>query len=295
MSDEESLGKVCFIPRRIYVLLVAIGFLSYGLYNALYYSLFSFVRLTSMSPSHCSGSRCNDLLTCEATLESSYHLRVCVIVIGSVVFGISGVNAILNKYADDLFRFAFWLVAAAIIYVTVMLFDGVYMVLCGDHYSYNTVSEALLWPVPDLPIQEGIKFEIRQLNTYPVPYVNALVYHNVGIIFVFWTLIRVAVFLHAAYQAFILAERFHYGLAGMGATFSIESWQQRVKIRDEFDEVAYSTFAMAKTTGMDIGWEEDEYKANRPMSTRHWYRGMQPAGAARAYDGFQDDRRNVLL
>lgn len=293
MSDEDSLGKSCCISKKLYVLIIAIGFLSYGIYNALYYTLFHFVSFTSLTPTHCSGPRCNDLLTCEGTQESSYHLRICIIAIGSVVFGISGVNAIINQYAEDTFKFAWWLVAAGAVYFVVMLFDGAYMVLCGGHYSYNTVSEAVLWPVPDLPVRTGIKYEIRQLNTYPTAYVDALCYHSVAIFFALWSLMRICLFFHAAYQAFILAERFHYGLAGMGATFSIEGWQKRLKMREESAEVMYNTMAMAKTTGMDLGWEEDEFKLNRPM-TQHWYRGMQPA-AARAYDGFNDDRRNVLL
>jgi len=168
------------------------------------------------------------------------------------------------------------------------------MVLCDSHYSFNVVSDALLWPVPDLPVKTGIKYEIRQLDSYPKAYVDALVYHNVSLIFGLWTLLRVFFLFHAAYNAFILSERFHYGLAGMGATFSIESWQKRLKMRDEVQEVGYNTLAMMTKTGLDLGWEGDEYKEerldNRP---RHWYR--QPAAAARAYDGFQDDRRNVLL
>jgi len=295
MSDEESLGTVCFIPRRFYVLFFAICFLVYGIYNAMYYTIFHVSGFATMTPSHCSGPRCNDLLTCAATQESSYHLRLCVLMIGSLVFGISGVNACLGKYADDMCRFAFWCVAAGVLLLAIMLFDGAYLVLCGSHYSFNVVSDGLLWPVPDLPVKTGIKYEIRQLDTYPKGYVDALVYHNVGLIFASWTLLRVFFLFHAAYNAFILSERFHYGLAGMGATFSIESWQERLKMRDEVQEVGYNTLAMMKTTGMDLGWEGDEYREqrldNRP---RHWYRG-QPAAGARAYDGFQDDRRNVLL
>lgn len=293
MSDEELLGKACGIQRTTYVLVIAILFLSYGLYNLLYYALFVFISATSLTPNHCSGSRCNDLLTCDATKESSYHLRIAVIGIGSVVFGIKGVNAILNKYGSDLFQFAGWCVAAAVVYFAVMCLDGAYLVLCGNHYSYNTVVESLLWPVPDLPVKTGVKYEIRTLDTYPKTYVDTLCLSNAGMLFALWTSVRILVFLHAAYQAALLSERFHYGSAGMGATFSIEGWRKRLEMRNEGQEVAYNTFAMAKSTGMDLGWTEDEYKINRPKG--YFYRGMQPGAAARAYDGFADDRRNVLL
>jgi len=295
MSDEDSLGNSCCLRRRTYVLILAIGFLVYGLYNALYYITYGLVSFTSMTPSHCSGPRCNDILTCDATRETTYHLRISIITIGSLVFGISGVNAIMNKYGEDTFKFGCWLVAAGVVYVVIMLIDGAYLVLCGNHYSYNTVAEALLWPVPDLPVSLGIKFEIRQLNSYPKNYVDSLCYHNVVIYFILFSLARTALFFHAAYQSFILSERFHYGIAGMGATFSIEGWQKRLALRDEMREVSYNTLAMAKTTGMDLGWVEDEYKDNREPSTRQWYRGIQPSAATRAYDGFSDDRRNVLL
>lgn len=294
MSDEDSLGNACFIPRRILVLLIAIGFLVYGVYMALYFVMFTMVHMTKMTPSHCSGPGCNDIMTCDGTRVATYHFRICVMGIGSLVFGIHGVNAIQNKYASDLFNFSWAMGVAAIVYFFVMCMDGVYMVLCGNSYSYNVIAEAILWPVPG-PVHAGTKFEIRQLNSYPRGYVDALSYRDVFAMFCAFSMIRVCFFLFAAYQSFVLSQRFHYGLAGMGANFSIEGWRKRLMMRYEINEIAYSTFEKAGATGMDLGWQEDEFHLQQPLRKPHWYRGMMPGGAAKAYDGFTDDRRNVLL
>lgn len=294
MSDEDTLGNTCFIPRRIFVLLIAIGFLVYGVYNALYFITFAMVHMTKMTPTHCSGPGCDANLTCDGTRDATYHLRLAVMAIGSVYFGITGVNAIQNKYASDLYQCACAMVVAAVVYFSVMLLDGAYLVLCGNQYSYNTIAEAVLWPVPG-PVHRGTKFEIRQLNSYPKSYVDALCFNNVALTFAAFSMVRVLFFLFAAYQTFVLSQRFHYGLAGMGANFSIEGWRKRLMMRYEINEAAYNTFDMAGATGMDLGWQEDEFNLQRPLRKPHWYRGMMPGGAAKAYDGFSDNRSNVLL
>lgn len=287
MSDEDMLGTVFFMPRRVFIQLIAMGFLVYGALSAFYFIIFGFVNMSKLTPNHCSGPHCNDTLTCAGTEEASYHFRVAVMSIGSLYFGISGVNAIQNKYASDLFNFAWWLVAAAAVYFLVMLMDGGYLMLCGNHYAYNTISEAVLWPIRG-PVNNGIKYEIRQLNKWPAEYVNALCFHNVYIMFVCFYMARIIFFVFAAYQTFELSQRFHYGLAGMGANFSIEGWRKGLMMRYEINEVAYNTMAMAGATGEDMGWTKDEFQLNK-------YRGMMPGAQAQAYDGFKDDRRNVLL
>lgn len=294
MSDEDSLGSTLGLPRRIYVLLVAIGFLVYGVYNALYYITLGAINMTSMKPTHgCHGKACDDLMTCSASLESSYHFRICVVAIGSLVFGIIGTNAIYNKYAPDLYKFSWWLVVCSVLMASVLLMDAGYLVLCRDHYSYNIIAEVILWPILGMPVSQGIKFEIRQLNSYPSNYVNALTHHNIMGWYTAWMLFKVAFFAHAAFQGFVLTQRFHYGLAGMGANFSIEGWKKRLMMRYEINEVGYNTMDMSFKTAMDMGWDESEYVATKPLQQSHWYKPEQ--GMGKAYDGFHDDRRNVLL
>lgn len=298
MSDEAHLGTTCFIPKRTYALLIAIGFTLYGVFNGLYFIVFFYKMQGKMTPTHCSGSRCSDLMTCDATLESTYHVRLIVLTLGSLVFGISGINAIHNKYGPDMFNFGCWLVFVVALLGATLFFDFSYLTVCSKHLSYNVIQEAVMWPIPNLPVHNGIKYEVGQMNSYPSAYVNALSNHNVFGLYAIWTLLKMAFFSHAAWMAFKLAERFHYGVAGMGANFSIEGWRQRLMMREEINTVAANTFGMALETCGDVDWREDEYLFSRQNKhKRYAYFGSLPDNIKDpgAYDGFKDDRRNVLL
>lgn len=298
MSDEETLGDTCGIKRKIWVLIVAICFLMYGIYNCLYFLIAAYVSMFTLQSSRCHGAGCSDaVIGCAATQEASYHFRVCVMSIGSLVFGVIAINSIYNKYPGDMFKFMAWLVFSAFVYATAGIMDAGYLVLCRDHYSYNTVAETLLWPIKGLPVTAGIKYEVRQLDVYSATYINNLCYGSVGFWFAVLTVAKVTFFMYAAYEAWCLAQRFHFGEAGLGATFSIEGWRKRLAMRYEVNEVGYNTMDMAWATAMDAGWTEDEFKLQRPLrqSPYSGFPGYMPYAASHAYDGIVDDRRNVLL
>lgn len=303
-DNDNAFGRYCCMHRRWYCLIVSVGFLLYGLLNCLYWVIYAYVHIVSMKPSNCTGPGCGDLLTCPATKDSSYEFRLAVMTIGSLVFGAVGSAAILQRYATEMWAFTCWMVATCVIYLLTAIFDAAYIYICDYNYPTNLMQEAVFWPIPEWPVNHGIKYELRQLETYPVAYVNDLSHHNVGVWYVNLTLIKVCFFAFIAYQCWVLSQHFHYGAAGMGINFSIEGWRKRLLKRYEMNEVAYNTFDMACATAADMGWTEDEFLLQRPLRQPHMYRGpmgpmgpgmMLPGGAARAYDGFQDNRRNVLL
>lgn len=296
LANDQQWGRYCCLHRRWYILLSTVLFSLYGLYNFCYYVFQSYYKMFSMSPSACHGPGCDDVFTCDGTREASYHFRLSVMTIGSLVFGIVGIWAVIQRYANEMFAFAWFVLVAAGVYMATLIFEVAYMGMCGAHYSYNLVQEAAMWRWPfwNFPVSEGIKWQLKEMKDYPSKYVNQLCHSNLAIWFVLGYVFRIALFLFIAYQSFVLAQRFHYGLAGMGANFSIEGWRKRLMARYELNEVAYNTFDMAWATGMDMGWTEDEFHLQRPLR-QPWYRGMVPGATARAYDGFRDDRRNVLL
>jgi len=298
MSDEDLLGKTCFIPKRLYVLIVALWCTVYGTSNVLYYIVFAFANQGSMTPTHCSGHRCHEVLSCSATTHSSYHFRLCVMVLGCTVFGIKGINAMANKYAGETYNFACWLAALMAVYTFVLIVDGLYFFTCDGLYSYNVIAEAIMWPIHNVPVNSGMKFEVGRMKAYPGHYINELLVLKVQYWYLFLMLLKIAFLCHASWTAFLLADRFHYGIAGMGANFSIEGWRKRLLMRDEVEQVASSTLDMALMTAMDVDWDKDEFQLRRPLRggmARQWYRGVLSGQTAKAYDGFRDDRQNVLL
>lgn len=310
-SDDDDLDDEYCVYRRTWIGLIAVGFFLYGAWNCFYFILEMYIGMATMHQS-CTGAGCDQVMSCDATREASYHFRVCTMSIGSLVFGVIGINSVYNKYSVDMFQFAVWLLVVAAVTVGVLVMDIVYQSMCDDHYSYNLVLEMVLsgfWPWG-----RAVKYEVRQLKIYPAEYVDSLAMHHIGRWNAAACVVKVSCLLFAAFQAFCLAQRFHYGLAGMGATYSIADWQDRLNTKYEVKDVAYNTFNMAVATGMDLGWDEDEFKLQRPLREnrvssmyRYGNPGMMPGGMpgmpgmgmmpaqAQAYDGFRDDRRNVLL
>lgn len=309
MSDEEDLGDdwdTCYIPRRFWILFIVLGTFLYGIYNVWYFALASYMAMFNGSgKTDCYGPGCDATFTCAGTLETSYHFRWCLLGLGSLVFSILALDSLYNKYAVEMFQFSGFLFFSAVVHMITCAMDFSYIYLCNDHYSYNVIIEMVLWPLGGLPFGYAVQHEVRQLDRYPIRYIDKLCFHQVQIYYLVWTGIKILFCCYATYEAFILGLRFHYGEAGMGATFRISGWSERLKMKYEMRDVAYNTFGMAMATGMDLGWTEDEYKLQRPLRPPTWFRpgvpgGMMPGvsmpvSAATAYDGFQDNRRNVLL
>lgn len=297
MSDEDVLGTVCYIPSRVYVQILALGFALYGGLMCLYCIIFFYDIEGKLTPTHCSGPTCAEVMTCNATRQASYEIYQWIFIVGSAVCGFHGVNATMNRYPENTFNFACWLVAVIALVAFITLMDFIYVVTC-DALSYNVISQVILWWTPNLLVNEGVKYEIKQLNAYPRNYVNALAGLRVFPVYLFIQFVKILLCIHGAWVTFMLAEKFQYGIAGMGANFSIEGWRKRLRAKEEFTEVVNNTLDMAHLTALHgPDWDKDDFELRRPLREKrmHWYRGFVPGVAARAYDGFRDDRRNVLL
>lgn len=308
MSDDEVLGTTCFIPRRTYLAVLAIFIALYGVFNTLYYALLFYTSTFEMHPERppCVGHRCHDTLNCDATRRSSFNLRISLMTIGSLVFGVRGFNAIVNKYDYEMFAFGCWLAFLSALLLIVLIFDNVYYYACDEYYSYNAMAETLLFPIKRIPVNSGIKYMVSVLESYPGVYID----NEAGFHVLRWYNIvqglKIAFFAHFAQTAFILADRFHYGIACMGATFSIDGWRRRLLLKQDMEE----SYSSAEIIPLMIGSMEsqmglidaDDFEpARRPYNgglgstgmARQWYQGRMKD--PRAYDGFKDDRANVLL
>jgi hypothetical protein len=220
-------------------------------------------------------------------------------VLGSAFFGSRAIHALMNKYALETHHFGCWLAALAVMYTFVLLADGFYYYDCCSNYSYNVIAEAALWSIPSsLPVNKGVKYELQRMKAYPAEYIDKLASLNVGGFYFILIVFKIVFLCHASWTALRLADRFHFGVFGLGANYSIQGWQQRLKLREEYSQVAGNTLDMALATAMDVDWDKDEFQLRRPLRggiARQWYRGAAQGQTARAYDGFSDDRQNVLL
>merc|ERR1719401_2504427 len=79
-----------------------------------------------MTPNHCSGFTCTDVISCDATRSSSYEVYMFIMVIGSLVCGTQAVSALMNKYPKETYNFAFWLLTVVVLTAIVTVWDLIY-------------------------------------------------------------------------------------------------------------------------------------------------------------------------
>lgn len=187
-----------------------------------------------MTPHHaCSGHRCLQILTCDGMRESSYNWRKVFMTLGGAIFGFIGCLGAVYKHPGELRAFGSFLAAAAALLLLVALGDGAYTTACGA-YPYNVVNEALMWPLPNVPVRNGMKYEIVVFSkVYPVDLVRQMIGWDVLWLYFLVELCAVLFCAYAAQAIFQLAGAIHFGLIGMGPTFDMAGWYDQASAKDE--------------------------------------------------------------
>lgn len=237
MSDEHFEGRSLFcIPRRYFVVALALCVWLRGALSLVYLIFLKELpgeegSAAQQRESHCVGHSCRQILTCGGTRAATFHTREVITLFSNMLFGYWGVLGTMYGYMNDTVWFATYLSLFPLLLGSVFAADGAYTLICGA-YPLNVVDEALLWHVPNFPIQEAMKIELRDaMIKYPVRFTNKLVERNV---FLYYAVVELAVAAFIAYcskQVFAHAQFTHHGLLGLGATYDIGEWRQRLALR----------------------------------------------------------------
>mmetsp|Transcript_61735 Transcript_61735/g.179076 ORF Transcript_61735/g.179076 Transcript_61735/m.179076 type:complete len:250 (+) Transcript_61735:130-879(+) len=248
MSDDKFLGSACrLVPRRLFVLLVALALWVYGVFGicwAVYKQQLPGDQGASawQAQDRCIGRSCQDVLTCRGTKLASFHLRELTSLIGSIFAGWWGFLGALHGYIDDLKIFAAGMHAFVALLAVVAFMDGAYCLICSE-YPLNVIDEALMWHVPHMPVREAVKFELRDaMASYPVAFVNQLAQRNVFLFYLAIELVIGAFFVYVGIQAQVLAHLMGHGQLGLGAVYDMRDWKERVSLqRAGYDQYGYRT------------------------------------------------------
>mmetsp|Transcript_131799 Transcript_131799/g.328669 ORF Transcript_131799/g.328669 Transcript_131799/m.328669 type:complete len:253 (-) Transcript_131799:34-792(-) len=238
MSEDKFLGAAFFcIPRRLYVLVFAILTLAYGVVGVVRTLLQEALpgeagAAAWQSQDRCIGHGCNDVLSCRGLREASFHFREVTSIFAGWLFGYWGVHGALHGYIDDLLYFAGFVFGCAVALVVIAAADGFYVLGCGE-YPLNVVDEAILWSLPDVPVRDVVKTEIREaMVSYPVAFVNRLSRLNVYLVYLLVEAAGAAFFLYTAHQVMLLAQLTRHGVLGLGATYDLSTWRERMMLRN---------------------------------------------------------------
>lgn len=259
MSDDRYLGLACCcVPRRYYMFVFAAGFMIYGILAMLYIALFRIALGPPMTPKHCSGHHCGDILTCEAVREASWHVREVVVILGGTVFGFWGCIGLYHGVPSELQLFMGFLAGLASLLVFLDLYDAAYILTCNA-FPYRIVEQVLLWPIYNAPVTEAIKWQIEHsMESYPVDYLYRLTRIHIMSLFFAIEIPCIAILAYGAYCVSLIIEYNTQGVFGLGPNFSLKDWKARQKDLENMREnVALLQDKAAKTID-DVAWKPIE-------------------------------------
>lgn len=296
MSDDRYLGLGCLcIPRRYLCLLFALGFCAYGLVSVTYLTVFRlFLSSRPLTPKHCSGHSCDDILSCDATREATYHVREVAVIAGGTFFGFFGCIGLWQGAPRELRLFTGFLAGLAALLLAMDLYDFAYVAVC-NHYPYRVVQQALLWPLYNAPVSEAIKAQITHgMKEYPVEYLRALT--RVKIEACYWVveLPAVVILAYIAYCVNLIEAYSTQGVFGLGPNFSLADWRQRNDNHLHMVQTIDLMRERARKTMQDVAWRPVQKVSREFTEDVGVVRKTIPKGAT-GFVGSQVHRASLYL
>jgi len=261
MSDDAMLGSACCIPRRYFALLVSGGLFLYGVLTVFYYGILVYFSRASLTPSHCSGSRCVGIATCGGLQDTTFHVNRIVLVLGGAFFGLEGFMGAINGHGHRVYMYSRFLAFFVGLLLATMVGEVFYSMVC-DRYSYNVIYESVLWSWPHLPFNEGVKREIEVMDSFPYTFINALTKTSLMLWFLTLSLGKVIFWYYAMQNMAALGAIMEVGTAGLGANFSVKSWRDETIFKNEVEGAV-----MENAIGALHSVEEDVGMINAPQES----------------------------
>lgn len=274
MTDDAYLGKACcYIPRRLFVLLVSVACILYGVIQTAYYLYESVYRSNELTPIHCTRSSCPETFTCAGMQRVTFEVQQAYFVVGCVVFGYIGVVGSLTGDYGRLAAFAFFSGLAAAVLCGICFSDFAFDLVC-DQYSQNLI-EVVFFQLnpPNYPVHRYVKTELRQMKTYPTKAVDKrTAIGHIRVEYSSWMFLYVSLWLYIMHNTLTLAQFEAAGKFGMGPNYSIRNWRNGVfrkyALMDAFDQ----SKAMFAESCEDVGWRmDDRWRAeHQPLGMSRW-------------------------
>jgi len=278
MSDDMLLGNsCCCINRRLFAGLLAALFLVYGALQCLM-TVIAYIHDMSTfsygSRHECFGLRCSEFHNCHGMQQATFNIRWALLVFGGVVFGCWGLCGSLFKHPSQLLRFAGFAASIAVLHIIFVVCDALFFAACRS-YPTNVIEMALLWCIPGLPVSQGVKHELTIMPMYPLEHVRTLTGVPVFGIYILFNICWVLFFSYTASEIMRLALRIHYGLVGLGANYSIESWRDRLYFKHDLNNRIRITRDMAFATDTEVDWRPAEFGGLMPGQPQYGLLGLQ--------------------
>jgi len=251
MADDQQLGRVCCVPRRYFCVVLGAACFSYAFLVIIDQLLFFYIRNISLTPQHCSGHHCYQIVTCKGIQDSTYRLRNIIVIGGGLLLGWQGVLGGMNLSAHQCRMFSFYLLAMVLMYIFNFVADVIFTVSCKS-WPYNVVDMVVLWPFPfnhmGIPVSTKVRDEIKLMETYPTYDIWMLTDMELWKWYPGMVLVLVVWWFYAFDGVYKLHLAFDCGLTGLGPNYDLQNWRERVTIQRQAGQLLGHTIGMAKHT-----------------------------------------------
>eukprot|EP00927_Polykrikos_kofoidii_P048728 TRINITY_DN42943_c0_g1_i1.p1 TRINITY_DN42943_c0_g1~~TRINITY_DN42943_c0_g1_i1.p1 ORF type:complete len:301 (-),score=28.68 TRINITY_DN42943_c0_g1_i1:50-850(-) len=224
MSDH---AKVCFcVPRLVVILISAIWIMGNYCLETCFFLIWSrFEQQLPLTPEHCSGKECNDVLTCRATSHVTIEVKTLISTAGGLICGYTGIRGAMYGMPRPLTVYAALLAAKVASVPVLFLVDMLYFHVC-DAYSFNTIAEAMMF----LPISDTIKrttIRNRHTSYLPVGFLkNDKAESLMWICYLKNSVPYIIVCCVLSYLGFSAARTMSFGPIGLGVNYDFREWRE---------------------------------------------------------------------
>lgn len=208
----------------------------YALSILVYEGIVVYLSRESLTPSHCSGSQCVHIATCEGMQDATFHIYQAGLILGGLIFGLQGFMGALNGHGSQLLVFSTFLAVFVGMSLCIMGGEVFYAFVC-NRYSYNVIYTSVLWWWPGLPFNEAVKEEIANMTSYPFRYVNEITKITLLLWYLGVALVKVVFWHFVMNNATALGSIMQVGTAGLGANFSVKTWRDQTILTNQIDGV----------------------------------------------------------
>lgn len=258
------MGRIFCLPRRTFVLLFCSVMAVIFWLDIVVLGAIGIINMGHIEPSHCSGNECMDMLSCQGTKESSWHVHEVFTVFGGAVFSTIGFMGALNHHPRELYLFANFLYFLVGLNVVLTLWDWMYVQTCGA-YPYQVIDSTLDIPSFVSPIPTWQKLTIKKFDNFPVQRINDFTHTNVWKWYVRSLILSSCLLLYIGHGIYILAIDLDVGELGLGENFSVKAWRDaRIQEAELYHTVKNNTcledvlYAFCPCLGRQIFPESDD-------------------------------------
>jgi len=177
----------------------------------------------------CLGAQCYEVFSCYGMKDTTYHIMEPLMTVTGLYFYPMGLQAALQTQDLVMKRFGLFMVAVAVIHISIVIFDYTYLRTC-DAYDRSIMAMALSESFfPPSLLRPGDQEILRTWSYFPVEAVDKQTMDfNITAWYFAFAGLWAGFIAYVALEAMQLSHLMEHGLLGLGVHFGLDQWDEVV-------------------------------------------------------------------